>query len=239
MNKKQPADDKITKNFIEGKKIEGNSLNQYSSGTDSDPTPDSQKKPEKQADAGNQNTQKQVAIESLLHKDLLDGDANYIVVGKFGKTHGLDGKLFVHSYTDPIENLFSYSPLFLGDRTSISFLSHQKHGKNIVCQTEGVADCDAARRLTNQLIYLHTDQLEKLPDGQYYWHQLAGCSVVSDTDHTFGVVDYLYAGAQFPIMVVKDPQSDKKTEHLIPYEPSTVKAVDIDKRQIVVDWLID
>ena len=100
------------------------------------------------------------------------------------------------------------------------------------------ADCDAARRLTNQLIYLHTDQLEKLPEGEYYWHQLAGCTVISDTGHSFGVVDYLYAGAQFPIMVIIDSQSGK-TEHLIPYEPSTVKAVEIDRGQIVVDWLID
>ena len=132
-----------------------------------------------------------------MQENLLDGDADYIVVGKFGRTHGLDGKLLVHSYTDPIENLFSYNSPFLGNRTAISFLSHQKHGKNIVCQIEGIADCDAARRLTNQLIYLHTDQLEKLPEGEYYWHQLAGCTVVSDTGHSFGVVDYLYAGAQF------------------------------------------
>ncbi len=239
MSKKQPADDKTIKNSIKSNTLEGSSLEQNSPGSDAGLPLNSQKKRANHTGDSNQNTQKQAAIESLMNKDLLDGDPNYIVVGKLGRTHGLDGKLFVHSYTDPIENLFNYSPVFLGNRTSISFLSHQKHGKNIVCQTEGITDCDAARRLTNQLIYLHTDQLEKLPDGQYYWHQLAGCSVVSDTDHTFGVVDYLYAGAQFPIMVVKDPQSDKKTEHLIPYEPSTVKAVDIDKRQIVVDWLID
>ena len=243
MNKKQVEDDKLTENLADNNKFNGSDLKQNSSDMDTGPSPDTQETQETQenhAVLGSQNTQRQAAIESLMHKDLLDGDANYIVVGKFGRTHGLDGKLFVHSYTDPIENLFTYSPVFLGDKTSISFLSHQKHGKNIVCQTEGIVDCDTARRLTNQLIYLHTDQLEELPSGQYYWHQLAGCSVVSDTGgHCFGVVDYLYAGAQFPIMVIKDPTSDKKTEHLIPYEPSTVKAVDIDKRQIMVDWLID
>lgn len=239
MSTKQTLDDKAAKSLTDVHDTGSRILEKKSFDTDSDPLPDSLNAQKIDDAVTDPSSHGKPVIESLLRKDSLDGDPSYIVVGKFGRTHGLDGKLFVHSYTEPIANLFSYDPLFLGNQSVISFLSHQKHGKNIVCQPEGITDCDAARKLINQLIYLHTDQLEKLPDGQYYWHQLTGCGVVSDTGHTFGVVDYMYSGAQFPIMVVKDPQSNKKTEHLIPYEPSTVKAVDMDKRQIVVDWLID
>ena len=171
--------------------------------------------------------------------DILSEDSGHIVVGKFGKTHGLDGKIFIHSYTDPVDNLFNYEFLLLGDKSRVSFLTHHRHGKHIICHLSGVDTVDDARALTNQMIYLSKEHLEKLPDGQYYWHELSGCDVIGISGHCFGKVDYLYEGSQFPIMMVRGEHLGKKKEHLIPYEPSTVRSVDIDKNVIVVDWLID
>ena len=163
----------------------------------------------------------------------------YIVVGKFGRTHGLDGRLFVHSYTQPAANLFEYKPLYLNTDETITILGATTHGKHLLCQVDGFSDCNHAKTLTNRLIYIHTDQLGALPEGQYYWHDLAGCTVMSEGGRVFGVIKYMYNGSQFPIMVIADPDPIKREETLIPYEPSTVLSVDIHKKRIVVNWLID
>lgn len=173
------------------------------------------------------------------HEDVLACDSGYVVVGKIGKSFGLQGMVFVHSYTDPKENLFQYPSLFLGNKDPICFSRYQTHAKQLVAQIDGTPDCDAAKRLTNKLVYLHTQQLPKLKDGEYYWHELTGLMVRSTTGRLFGKIDYLYAGGQFPIMVIKQHDNPRKPEILIPYEPSVVQSVDLEASEMVVDWDTD
>ncbi len=172
-------------------------------------------------------------------EDVLSHDHGYVVVGKIGRSHGLQGMVFIQSFTEPKENLFSYDPLFLGNKDKICFSRYQSHAKQMIAQIKGTTDCDQAKRLVNKLIYLHTDQLPKLPDGQYYWHELTGLRVLSQHGADYGTVDYIYAGGQFPIMVVKSSAHGKNTELLIPYESSVVTRVDQEARTIHVDWEVD
>lgn len=163
--------------------------------------------------------------------------SGWIIVGKFGRTHGLHGTIFVHSFTDPAKNLFAYKPLQLIDQTPLPIISHQPHAKQFIVTISQYHDCNTVRTLTNQFIYLHQEHLPKLPSGQYYWHQLVGCDVINQDNHCFGRVDYVHAGPQFPILIVKHPKNSRKPEHLIPYEPSTVISVSIDQQIIVVNWI--
>lgn len=172
-------------------------------------------------------------------EDVLAGDNGYVVVGKIGRSYGLNGMVFVQSFTDPKENLFHYPSLWLGNKDPICFSRHQTHAKHLVAQVEGTSDCDSAKRLTNKLIYLHTNQLPKLAEGNYYWHELTGLTVVSTTGREYGKIDYIYDAGQFPIMVIKRTDNSRKQEILIPYEPSVVQSVDLDAKEIEVEWDVD
>lgn len=181
----------------------------------------------------------QVSRYLAASEDVLASDNGYVVVGKIGRSYGLDGMVFVQSFTDPKENLFHYPSLWLGNKDPICFSRHQTHAKHLVAQVDGTSDCDGAKRLTNKLIYLHTHHLPKLAEGQYYWHELTGLAVVSTTGRQFGKVEYIYDGGQFPIMVIKRADNTRKQEILIPYEPSVVQSVDLDAKEIEVEWDVD
>ena len=179
------------------------------------------------------------ASHLMASEDVLATDNGYVVVGKIGRSYGLNGMVFVQSFTDPKENLFHYPSLWLGNKDPICFSRHQTHAKHLVAEVKGTTDCDGAKRLTNQLIYLHTNHLPKLTDGQYYWHELTGLTVVSTTGRQFGKVEYIYDGGQFPIMVIKRTDNTRKQEILIPYEPSVIQSVDLDTKEIEVEWDVD
>lgn len=163
----------------------------------------------------------------------------HMCVGKIGRAHGLHGMLFVQSYTDPADNLFAYTSLMLAQGQPVVFLEHRRQGKQYVARIEGCNDCDQARILTNQSIYMAIADLPPLEDGQFYWHQLTGCEVCNLQGHVFGRVDYMHDGAQFPLLVVKNSAEPGKPETLIPYEPSVVQAVELGSKRIVVDWVIE
>ncbi len=59
MSKKQPADDQTTRNSTGSNKLEDSGLKNNPSDADSDPSSNSQKKQENQADTSNHNTQRQ------------------------------------------------------------------------------------------------------------------------------------------------------------------------------------
>ena len=48
----------------------------------------------------------QVSRYLAANEDVLASDNGYVVVGKIGRSYGLDGMVFVQSFTDPKENLF-------------------------------------------------------------------------------------------------------------------------------------
>ena len=171
--------------------------------------------------------------------DQFANDPNYIAVGKIGRSHGLNGMVFVQTFTEPKANLFTYKGLRLGNGQSIDFTQHQQHAKQFIAQISGYDHCDAVKGLANQLIYLPTDHLPALPKGEFYWHQLHGCTVQNLDGFVYGTVDYIYDGAQFPIMVISQAHDKRKPETLIPYEDSTVSNVDIAARMITVDWTTD
>ena len=190
--------------------------------------------------ASTQSTERPKApIANTPADDLLAKDSRYVTVAQIGRSHGLHGMVFVQSYTDPKENLFQYTSLQLGAKQPIRFMRHQMHGKHLIAAIEGVTDCDSAKRLTNQMVYLPIKDLPVLPEGQYYWHQLAGLRVINHDGRVLGQVAYVAEGSQFPILMVKDPQHPKKADILVPYEPSVVLTVNPDAGEILVHWDID
>lgn len=196
-------------------------------------------KPGQQAGKTEKQTHKHDMATQLTSQDKLAKDPHYVAMGKIGRTHGLKGMVFIQSFTEPKENLFTYSPLTLGNQTPIAFSKHQTHGKQCIAQIEGYNDCDSVRTFINQTIYLHQSHLPALAQGQYYWHQLHGCQVINQDGFIYGKLDYIYEGAQFPIMVIKHPTDHRKPEALIPYEPSVVQSIDLQQASIYVDWTTD
>lgn len=163
---------------------------------------------------------------------------SWVVVGRFGRPHGIKGFVTVHSFTEPRDNILKYTDwhVFLNNQWQpVKLLSVETHIKAIVALVDGYPERELVARLTNAEIAVHHDKLAELDQGEYYWHQLIGMKVVDQKGELFGTVTEIMPTGANDVLVV---QGEKK--HLIPYLPGQF-IIDIDdsQQQITVDWDMD
>jgi 16S rRNA processing protein RimM len=159
----------------------------------------------------------------------------HIGVGKISGVFGVKGWVKVFSFTDPRENILTYSPWLLkkGDETKIvNVVDGQLQGKTIVAQLAGVNDRDQAADLMGWDIFISQDQLPKAAKGEYYWSELIGLNVETIDGVQLGVVDSLLETGANDVVIVQGER-----ERCIPFlKGQTIINVDLDAGQIIVDW---
>lgn len=168
----------------------------------------------------------------------MSNQENWIVVGRFGRPHGVKGFVTVHSFTEPRDNILRYANwhAFINHKWQpIKLLNAEMHTKFIVAQIEGYPEREMVARLTNIEIAVHQEQLDELESGEYYWHQLIGMNVVNTKGESFGTVTEIIPTGSNDVLVV---HGEKR--HLIPYLPGQfILDVNISQQRITVDWDMD
>lgn len=163
-----------------------------------------------------------------------------LIVGKLNGASGIKGWVKVFSYTDPKENILNYSPWYLkldGQWQEASIINGREQGKTVVAQLEGCNDRNTAESYRGVEIAIDESQLPQLEDGEYYWRDLVGLTVVNVAGDEMGTVDKMMETGANDVLVVK---TASKEELLIPYVPEySVMKVDLESKQITVDWEFD
>lgn len=163
--------------------------------------------------------------------------SDYLAIAKIGASYGLSGYLKLQSYCEPKAKIFDYSPWYLlKNKTYQIFqlddakISEEKFLiKPANCNTP-----ESARLLTNQLIYIHQNQLPKLKD-EYYWHDLIGCEVKNLRGEKLGMVEQMLETGANDVMLLK-----AKQHRAIPFiMHSVIQTVDIKNKLIIADWELD
>ena len=162
-------------------------------------------------------------------------DQSLVELGKINGVFGIQGWVKVFSYTSPRIQVTDYRRWLVrhnGQDQEYRVLRGREQGKAIVAQLEGVSDRNASEALIGATVFVHSNQLEGLGDGEYYWSQLIGLAVVNLQGVELGNIDWLFETGNNDVMVV---QGDK--ERFIPYiQDSFVKNIDLESGKIVVDW---
>jgi len=162
-------------------------------------------------------------------------EQQHISVGKISGVFGIKGWVKVFSFTDPRENILTYSPWLLkkGDETkTVNVVDGQLQGKTIVAQLTGVNDRDQAASLMGWDIFITQDQLPKAAKGEYYWSDLIGLNVETIDGVQLGVVDSLLETGANDVIIVQGER-----ERVIPFlQGQTIISIDLDAGKIVVDW---
>ena len=130
-----------------------------------------------------------------------------------------------------------YNPWLLRHKDGWQEVSVQEgrpHKDTVVVQLEGCHDRESARELIDTEIAIRPEQLSKLDNGEYYWHQLEGMMVTNVAGDDLGVVKRIIETGANDVLVVQG-----KREQLIPYTPDTIVQVDLSTGQIRVDWELD
>ena len=165
-----------------------------------------------------------------------------VTLGKVGAVYGIKGWLKIHSFTDDQEAILDYFPwsLKLGNKIqSVDITDWRKHNNGLVVKVAGIDDRDVAQKLVGSEIFVSEDALSDLPEGEFYWRDLIGMSVVTDKGYDLGQVsDIMETGAN-DVLVVKANLKDGfgKKERLIPYlMDQVILSVSTENKQICVDW---
>ena len=164
------------------------------------------------------------------------------VVGKLGSTYGIRGWLRIYSSTEQAESIFDYQPWFLkikGEWLPTELENWRHHNHEIIVKLKGVDDREAAQTLANIEIGVDLSVFPELEEGDYYWHDLIGCSVVNLEGYTMGTVTEMMETGSNDVLVVKANTKDAfgKQERLIPFlYEQVVKRVDLTTKTIEVDW---
>ncbi|MEE8059803.1 MAG: ribosome maturation factor RimM [Pseudomonadales bacterium] len=176
---------------------------------------------------------------------MMADSSDWVVIGKITTVYGVKGWVKIHSYTEPMENILGYQPLYLernGQWEPLAFEAAKPHGKGLVALIVGVTDREQAQCYNQCNIAIPAAELPALEEEEVYWYQLEGLEVYTtgpdQKELLLGKVHQMMeTGANAVLVVRKSPGSIDKRERLIPWLPQqVVKDVDIEGGLIRVAW---
>ena len=170
--------------------------------------------------------------------------SNLVTVGEIVGVFGVKGWVKVKSFTQPEANILDYAPWWLKTRHGVKAVEidePMQRSQGLVVHIVGLDDRDQAAELRGVKIAIERDQLPALGDGEYYWDQLIGLSVIScygGREQNLGYVENLLETGANDVLVIKaNDSSIDDRERLVPYLPdSVVHRIDIEQGLIFVDW---
>jgi 16S rRNA processing protein RimM len=164
--------------------------------------------------------------------------ASRIVIGEILGAHGLRGEVRVRVTGDSAENILESEALWLARRpedpsprrVSVCGGGPGRAGE-VRLRLQGIEDRDAAEALRGLRLMTETSALPKLPEGEFYWHELVGCRVESEAGIAVGVVQEIWATGAHDVLVVVDALGVRR---LVPTAAELMKTIDLAARRIVV-----
>jgi 16S rRNA processing protein RimM len=158
-------------------------------------------------------------------------------VGKIVNTHGLLGEVRVISSTDFPEKRFKVgNTLYLFMDTEkkplpLIIRSHRNHKNFNLLTFENYYNVGQVEVFKNGVLKVKEAQLGKLDEGEFYFHEIIGCSVFTDEGMEVGeIIEVLTPGAN-DVWVIKKAGSK---DILIPYIEQIVKEVDISAKKVII-----
>jgi len=175
--------------------------------------------------------------------------ADAIEVGHIGEAWGIKGWFKVFAYSADPQALFCsrrwyLSPPAKGLATAQGgFLLKVKetklHSDALVASAQDIDDRTAADALKGARIFLPRSSFPTLGSEEYYWVDLIGLAVTNRQGVALGQVHDLQSNGAQTVLLLHDVQSGKLHERMIPFVAAFVDKVDLEARQIVVDWQPD
>jgi len=163
------------------------------------------------------------------------GEPEYLEVGFLRRPHGVKGEILMDIRTDFPERLKTGMTVFVGEQYQpMVIASLRPHAKGLLIRIRGAKNPEDAGLYRNTSVFVPTAGRPKLPEGEYYHHELLGLNVVTDDGDELGVLmDIIETGAN-DVYLVRD--ADGK-EVLLPVIPPVILGVDLADRQIRVHLL--
>lgn len=150
-----------------------------------------------------------------------------ILVGEIGRPHGVRGLVKLRSFTTDPDAIAAYGPLTDATGARAFAVTLLPAG---IARIEGVADRDAAARLTGTRLFVARDALPAPDAEEYYLADLVGLAAVTVDGAALGTVRAVEEHGAGAFLVLDGPRG----EALIPFTHAAVPEVDIAAGRITV-----
>jgi 16S rRNA processing protein RimM len=149
-----------------------------------------------------------------------------ILVGEIGRPHGVRGLVKLRSFTADPAAIASYGPLTDAAGSRRFVIELRAEG---LARVEGVADRDAAARLTGTKLYVERERLPAPEEEEFYLADLVGLTAVAVDGAVLGEVRAVEEHGAGSYLVVGE------REVLVPFTRAAVPVVDVAGGKVVVD----
>jgi 16S rRNA processing protein RimM len=157
-----------------------------------------------------------------------------ITIGKAVKPFGVKGEMKVEPMTDFPDRFRGLTRVHLvspaGKELVRKVTSVRYADKTPLLLFEGFDSPERARELNGWFIKVPREEAAPLPDGAYYWFELIGMEVVSESGETLGTIVDVFETGSNDVYVMKQG----KKEVYIPATKEIVKQVDRAAKRMVI-----
>jgi len=159
----------------------------------------------------------------------VQGNLDFIVVGRVLAPWGINGMVKAQILTDFPQRFRAGATVFI-NRQPITISSVSTHKGQLHLKLESVDSMDDALKMRGRVIEIPESELQELPEGQYYCHQLIGLEVRTTGGDIIGKIKDVLNGANDVYVV-----DGAKGEVLIPAVEEVVKSVDIPGQTMIIE----
>ena len=154
-------------------------------------------------------------------------------MGRVAGSYGVRGWLKVAPGGGVARALSQAREWWIGERP-YAVAEAKVHGASVVAKLEGLESREQALALKGARVAMPRAALPETEEGHYYLADLLGLEVLNEQGERLGaIVQWITNGAQ-DVMEVAGERT-----RLIPWVSAIVKRVDLERRQVVVEWSAD
>jgi 16S rRNA processing protein RimM len=168
-----------------------------------------------------------------------DNSEPMVIMGRVASAFGIRGWVKIQPFSEYVDSLLDYKTWYLGHENGpwrkVDVVQAETHDKTLAVQFPDCPDRNASEKLKGLLIAVPRSSLPVQDEGEYYWADLIGLTVVNEAGETLGVVAELLDTGANDVLIVRGNGPDV----LVPFLTSVIKQVDMPTKTIRVDWSAD
>jgi len=158
---------------------------------------------------------------------------DWVPVGYITMTHGLKGEVKLRPLlNDPsLVQDVRRARIVEDDGVSVEAVLEKVRGQGgrWIVKFKDFKTIEQAQDLVGRSLEVYCEDLQSLPEGEYYWFQIEGLQVFDEEGRYYGTVNEIIVTGSNDVYVVQD--GDK--ELLLPMIDSVVKSIDLKENKLI------
>jgi 16S rRNA processing protein RimM len=171
----------------------------------------------------------------------LEPSGDLVLLGEFGRAHGLKGELRLKSFTGEPQAIATYGPLIADSGRAVTLGSVRPTPGGapdlLVARVEGVATREAAEALNGVRLFIPRERLPSPEEDEFLLADLIGLRVEDRAGSLIGTVVGVPNYGSGDLLEIAPPEEGATA--LLPFTKTFVPAVELASRRVIADPPLD